>query len=160
MGPPPGASLPDAHDCIMVRIKRSYRIQVCSKTRSQWRAPLRSSADRYRPDSEAMQKAPLAVHHRSACSGLKALRNTSTARRHTAKLCYRFGPLTPSARSAKPDRRRRGEERLSHSDKEPATDQKQIPFAPPVSRLRTHLRYSAQDGPHERRDTRRRQPAR
>src|SRR5215813_5621982 len=42
MGPPPGASLPDAHDCIMVRIKRSYRIQVCSKTRSQWRAPLGS----------------------------------------------------------------------------------------------------------------------
>src|SRR5262252_4367519 len=33
-----------------------------------------------------------AVHHRSACSGLKALRNTSTARRHAAKLCYRFGP--------------------------------------------------------------------
>ena len=37
---------------------------------------------------------------RSACSGLKALRNTSHARRQAAKLCYRFGPLTPSARSA------------------------------------------------------------
>src|ERR1700756_2248924 len=47
-----------------------------------------------------MQKAPVAVHHRSACSGVKALRNTSFARRHAAKLCYRFGPLTPSARSA------------------------------------------------------------
>jgi hypothetical protein len=35
-----------------------------------------------------------------ACSGAKALRNTSAARRHAAKLCYRFGPLTPSARSA------------------------------------------------------------
>src|ERR1700748_804295 len=49
---------------------------------------------------QAMQKARLAVHRRSACSGVKALRNTSDARRHAAKLCYRFGPLTPSARSA------------------------------------------------------------
>src|ERR1700740_484091 len=49
---------------------------------------------------EAMQKAHLAVHRRSACSGVKALRNTSDARRHAAKLCYRFGPLPPSARSA------------------------------------------------------------
>src|SRR5882672_8024642 len=52
------------------------------------------------PDAEAMQKAPVAVHHRSARSGLKALRNTSDASRQAAKLCYRFGPLTPSARSA------------------------------------------------------------
>jgi hypothetical protein len=43
---------------------------------------------------------PVAVHRRSACSGVKALRNTSDARRQAAKLCYRFGPLTPSARSA------------------------------------------------------------
>ena len=47
-----------------------------------------------------MQKAPVAVHLPSACSGVKALRNTSAARRQAAKLCYRFGPLTPSARSA------------------------------------------------------------
>jgi len=30
----------------------------------------------------------------------QALRNTSVARRQAAKLCYRFDPLTPSARSA------------------------------------------------------------
>ena len=52
------------------------------------------------PNAEAMQKAPVAVHRRCACSGVKALRNTSSARRQAAKLCYRFGPLTPSARSA------------------------------------------------------------
>src|ERR1700751_6222828 len=59
-------------------------------------------------DAESLQKAPVAVHHRSACSGVKAcpwleqgaLRNTSSARRQAAALCYRFGPLTPSARSA------------------------------------------------------------
>jgi hypothetical protein len=57
--------------------------------------------DRQAPsDAEPMQKAPVAVHHRSACSGVKALRNTSDARRQAAKLCYRFGPLTPSARPA------------------------------------------------------------
>ena len=47
-----------------------------------------------------MQKSPVAVHRRCACSGVKALRNTSDAKRQAAKLCYRFGPLTPSARSA------------------------------------------------------------
>src|SRR5437016_2095800 len=51
------------------------------------------------PEPDAMQKARLAVHRRSACSGVKALRNTSDARRQAAKLRYRFGPLTPSARS-------------------------------------------------------------
>ena len=61
---------------------------------------LNRPTDRHRPDTEAMQKARLAVHRRSACSGVKALRNTSDARRQAAKLCYRFGPLTPSARSA------------------------------------------------------------
>src|SRR5260370_1623137 len=61
---------------------------------------LNRQTDRHRPDAEAMQKAPVAVHRRSACSGVKALRNTSDARRQAAKLCYRFGPLTPSARSA------------------------------------------------------------
>src|SRR5215831_11963701 len=42
----------------------------------------------------------IAVHYRSACSGLKALRNTSPARRQATNFCYRFGPLAPSARSA------------------------------------------------------------
>ena len=70
-----------------------------------------------------MQEARLAVHHRSACSGLKALRNTSAARRKAAKLCYRFGPLTPSARSANliaGDRTRNG---FPAPNKEPATNQ-------------------------------------
>src|SRR6202048_1371087 len=91
-----------AHDCIMVRIKRTLPYtSLWHEDRPQWRAPLGSSTDRQAPsDAEAMQKAPVVVHHRSACSGVKALRNTSHARRQAAKLCYRFGPLTPSARSA------------------------------------------------------------
>src|SRR4029077_8183032 len=87
----------------MVRIKRSYRIQVCgTKIRPTWRAPLGFSTDRQigTDQTPTHAKSPIAVHRRSACSGVKALRNTSAARRQAAKLCYRFGPLTPSARSA------------------------------------------------------------
>src|SRR5206468_8590888 len=84
----------------MVRIKRSYRIQVCgTKMR-----PMASSPriiNRGTVQTPKLCKIPrLAVHHRSACSDVKALRNTSAAGRPAAKLCYRFGPLTPSARSA------------------------------------------------------------
>src|SRR6201987_3654422 len=86
----------------MVRIKRSYRIQVCdTKMRPNWRARLGSSTDRQAPSRRrSYAKSPIAVHHRVACSGVKALQNTSAARRQAAKLCHRFGPLTPSARSA------------------------------------------------------------
>ena len=38
-------------------------------------------------DAGASQKRPLAVHRPSACSGVKALRNTSDAKRQAAKLC-------------------------------------------------------------------------
>src|SRR3984893_11311485 len=48
---------------------------------------------------ELRRKARLPVHRPSACSGVKALRNTSDATRQAAKLRSRFGPLTPSARS-------------------------------------------------------------
>jgi hypothetical protein len=141
-GPAARSFAADAHDCIMVRIKRPYRIQVCgTKMRPQWRAPLGfSKIDRHRQTLKlCSKKAPVAVHHRSACSGVKALRNTSHARRQAAKLCYRFGPLTPSARSANPDRRRRDEERRSSSEQRTGKNQK-----PPLDRkspiqVRIHL---------------------
>ena len=133
-GPAARSFAADAHDCIMVRIKRPHRIQVCgTKMRPQWRAPLGfSKIDRHRQTLKlCSKKAPVAVHHRSACSGVKAcpwleqgaLRNTSDARRQAAKLCYRFGPLTPSARSANlivGDGTKNG---LSAPNKKPATNQ-------------------------------------
>src|SRR5205823_14660788 len=73
-GPAARSFAADAHDRIMVRIKRSYRIQVCS-TKMHPNGELPSDpqeTDRHRPDGEAMQKAPVAGHHRSACSGVKA----------------------------------------------------------------------------------------
>jgi hypothetical protein len=103
MGPPPGALPPMRMIASWSGSKRTYRIQVCG---TKMRPTASSPSDPPRSDTqpptrhEAMQKARLAVHRRSACSGVKALRNTSDARRHAAKLCYRFGPLPPSARSA------------------------------------------------------------
>jgi len=47
----------DAHDCIMVRIKRSYRIQVCgTKMCPNGELPSDPQPDRHRPEPEAMQK--------------------------------------------------------------------------------------------------------
>ena len=119
-GPAARSFAADAHDRIMVRIKRSYRIQVCgTKMRPQWRAPLGSlnrPTDRHRSDTEAMPKARLAVHRRSACSGVKALRNTSHAKAASRQALLAFRSLDPFRALREPDRRRRDEERLSRSE--------------------------------------------
>ena len=88
-GPAARSFAADAHDCIMVRIRTDLPNTSARREEApQWRAPLGSQrTHRHRPDAEAMQKAPIAVHHRSACSGVKALRNTTAARRQAAKLC-------------------------------------------------------------------------
>ena len=119
MGPPPGASPP-------MRM-------IASWSGSNDPTAYKSVARRSVPNGElpsdpqhtgrqapirhrSYAKARLAVHRRSACSGVKALRNTSAARRQAAKLCYRFGPLTPSARSANLIAGDGDEERLSRSE--------------------------------------------
>src|SRR4051812_47256000 len=100
---------------------------------------LNRPTDRHRPETDARQKARLAVHHRSACSGVKALRNTSDARRQAAKLCYRFSPLTPSARSANliaGDGTKNG---LSRSEQRTATNQK--PLLDTKSPIQVRIRF-------------------
>src|SRR5215831_19815812 len=78
----------DAHDCIMVRTQTDLpHTSVQREIRAQSRAPLGSSADRHRSDARALQKPLVVVHHPSACSGVKALPNTSAAERQAAKLC-------------------------------------------------------------------------
>jgi len=78
MGPPPGTS-PPMRMTASWSGKQSYRIQVCS-TKMCPNGELPS--DHNRPTGttrhRGTRKARLAVHHRSACSGVKALRNTST----------------------------------------------------------------------------------
>jgi hypothetical protein len=123
MGPPPGASPP-------MRMTASWsgsNDPTAYKSVARSGAPMASSprilnrpTDKHRPEPEARQKARLAVHHRSACSGLKALRNTSAAKRQAAKLCYPFRSLDPFRALREPDRRRRDEERLPAPNKEPA----------------------------------------
>ena len=123
MGPPPGASHgsspwaeghADAHDCIMVRIKRSYRIQVCS-ARS---APMASSPSDYQSDMQCvpsdaqLQKAPSRWS-----SSLCVLRRQGAAkhkRRYAAsrQALLAFRSLDPFRALRKPGRWRRGEERL------------------------------------------------
>jgi len=89
----------------------------------QWRASLGSSNRQAPSDAEAMQKAPVAVHHRSACSGVKALRNTSVAKRQAAKLWLAFRSLDLFRALREPDRRRRDEKRPCRSEQKTATNQ-------------------------------------
>src|SRR6266478_3660990 len=62
-------------------------------------------------DAGASQKRPLAVHRPSACSGVKALRNTSDAKRQSRQATLAFRSLDPFRALREPDRRRRDEER-------------------------------------------------
>src|SRR5918911_4433726 len=87
-GPAARSFAADAHDCIMVRIRTDLpNTSLWREIAPQWRAPLGS----LRRHSTAVvrrrsfpEKRPLAVHRPSACSGVKALRNTSDARRQAA----------------------------------------------------------------------------
>ena len=115
-GPAARSFAADAHDCIMVRIKRSYRIQVCGTKMHPMASSPRILIDTGTHWSPKLCKSPIAVHRRCACSGVKALRNTSVARRQATKLCLPFRSLDPFRALREPDRRRRDEERLSRSE--------------------------------------------
>ena len=101
-GPAARSFAADAHDCIMVRIQTdlphtSLAARSCAPMASSPRINTQLGARQ----TLSFEEGPVSpVHRPSACSGVKALRNTSVAKRQAAKLCYRFGPLTPSARSA------------------------------------------------------------
>ena len=118
-GPAARSFAADAHDRIMVRINDPTAYKSVTRKMHPWRAPLGSSIDRQTgtdPKTDAMQKARLAVHRRSACSGVKALRNTSDARRPSRQALLAFRSLDPFRALREPDRRRRDEERPSRSE--------------------------------------------
>src|SRR5215471_18361936 len=73
-------------------------------------------------DGEAVQKAPVAVHHRSACSDVKALRNPSAAKRQAAKPWLAFRSLDPFRALREPDRKRRDEKRPFRSEQKTGTN--------------------------------------
>ena len=68
---------------------------------TQWRAPLGSLyTDKHPPEREAMQKAPSQFIVAPRAQASRRCETQATLGGQAAKLCYRFGPLTPSARSA------------------------------------------------------------
>src|SRR5712671_5173909 len=67
-------------------------------------------------DAELRRKPHLAVHPPSACSGVKALRNTSDAKAASRQAVLPFRSLDPFRALREPDRRRRDEERPSRSE--------------------------------------------
>src|ERR1700726_835303 len=92
MGPPPRSFAADAHDCIMVRIQTDLPdTSLWREDAPQGELPSDHYSDRRRETPEPRGKAHLAVHRPSACSGVKALRNTSDARaaRRQAPLAFR-----------------------------------------------------------------------
>src|ERR1700720_3039673 len=94
--------------------ERTYRIQVCGvKLRPNGELPsdLYGDIQQSSSDAGASQKRPLAVHRPSACSGVKALRNTSDAKRQSRQALLAFRSLDPFRALREPDRRRRDEER-------------------------------------------------
>src|ERR1700737_5110733 len=82
----------------------------------QWRAPLGSYPDRQCQTPELRKKPHLAVHRPSACSGVKALRNTSDAKAASRQALLAFRSLDPFRALREPERRRRDEERPSRSE--------------------------------------------
>ena len=117
-GPAARSFAADAHDRIMVRINRSYRIQVCStKMCPNGELPSDSQQTDRHAKSPSRSSSSLRVLRRQGAAKHKL------ARRQAAKLCYRFGPLTPSARSANliaGDGTKNG---FSAPNKEPTTNQ-------------------------------------
>jgi hypothetical protein len=120
--PPPRSFAADAYDCIMVPIWSDRPNTSLRRDRPRhWRAPLGSLLRHLQSPSAgkaAWRKTGLAVHPPSACSGLKALRNTSSAKPALAKwgaarrqAARAFRSLDPLRALRGADRRRRDEER-------------------------------------------------
>src|SRR5438132_2605413 len=66
--------------------------------------------DRRRQTPQLQREAHLAVHRPSACSGVKALRNTSVAKAASRQAALAFRSLDPFRALREPDPRRRDEE--------------------------------------------------
>src|SRR5215813_13227560 len=116
MAPPPGASPPMRMTASWSGPQPTYRIQVCGvKTRLKWRVPLGPFAE-HRSRGRELCKSPVAVHPPSACSGVKALPNTSPARRQSRQALLAFRSLDAFCALRELDRRRRDEEQLSRSE--------------------------------------------
>ncbi len=124
-GPAARSFAADAHDCIMVRIKRSYRIQVCGTKRC---PPMASSPWILNRQTGTIQMPkPCKSPYRSS-SSLRVLRPQGAAKHNRRYAASRqallpFRSLDPFRALREPDRRRRDEERLSRSEQRTGTNQ-------------------------------------
>src|SRR6202035_3879292 len=96
MGPAARSFAADAHDCIMVRIQTDLpNTSLRRKDAPNGELPSDYHADRRRQTPELRREAHLAVHRPSACSGVKALRNTSDATAASRQAALAFRSLDP-----------------------------------------------------------------
>ena len=97
----------------MVRIRTDLpNTSVRREDAPQWRAPPRINTQLgARQTLELRRKARLPVHRPSACSGVKALRNTSDAKAASRQAPLAFRSLDPFRALREPDCRRRDEKR-------------------------------------------------
>src|SRR5260370_23199051 len=99
MGPPPRSYAADAYDSIRLRIHIGSSEYKCVAQGSAPDGELPSDryADTYKATSEAgaRRKARLSVHRPCACSGVKALRNTSFAKAARRQAALAFRSLDP-----------------------------------------------------------------
>jgi hypothetical protein len=97
MDPPPRSFAADAYDCIKVPIRPDRPNTSLRRDRSRHRrAPLGLSLSDVPATADVRavsRKARLAVHRPSACSGVKALRNTSCVRRQSRQAPLAFRSL-------------------------------------------------------------------
>jgi hypothetical protein len=114
MGPPPGASPPMRMTASWSGSERTYRIQVCgAKMRPNGELPSDQYAARRTSDTGTSKKGPSPAHRPSACSGVKALRNTSVAKAASRQAPLAFRSLDPFRALREPGCRRRDEKRPS-----------------------------------------------
>src|SRR5258708_40367791 len=101
MGPPPRSFAADAHDCIMVRLLWTYRIQGCgAMIRARWQAPLRSSSrpHQVRPSCSKLSRCGLAKPEYAARLGR---RPTLTAPARAGFAILRVGAKKRDSKSNK-----------------------------------------------------------
>ena len=136
MDPPPGASPPMRMTASWFGSAWIHRIQVRGAMfRARSRVPLGSVRHLTGVIRRwSFQERPhLAVHRPSACSGVKALRNTSDAKAASRQAALAFRSLDPFRALREPDRRRRDEERpfplrTKNSQQNPTTISDQLPI--------------------------------
>ena len=118
MGPPPRSFAADAHDCIMVRFRWTYRIQGCgAMIRARWLSRFCSSASHRRPVRDDRRRRladdePRSQEHRieialtenapyKACPGFTHVTARRIAQLPKATFVTRLQPLRLPARAAR-----------------------------------------------------------